>query len=97
MSKSESNTQNGIATNRNGPRPKYVLLGTDGTGASHVYRTTDDAILVVADGALTLNERLDSRHDVDDWVAHVETARGWADRQYGVSLVDALAASLEAM
>jgi len=82
-------------TNRNGVRPKYLPLGTDGKGASHIYRTADRTVIVVADGGRELQRQLDSRTDVDDWMDFVTEQRGWERKQYGVGLVEMLTDALE--
>ena len=83
-------------TNRHGVRPQYIELGTDTTGATHTYRTADDTVIAVtADGTRELQGQLPAGHNVDDYVDHVAATRGWDVQRYGVSLVDALAASLE--
>jgi len=75
-------------------RPAYIELGTDATGASHVYRTTDETIHVVADGGREHVADVADR-PVDDWMTFVRQERGWADEQYGVGLVDMLQQRVE--
>lgn len=82
-------------TNRNGVRPKYLPLGTDGEDASHTYRTTDDTVIVVADGEREIQRQLDGEIDVDDWMEFVTAQRGWERKQYGVGLVEMLTDALE--
>jgi len=82
-------------TNRNGVRPKYLALGTDGEGASHTYRTTDRTVIVVADGGREIQRALDAETDVDDWMDFVAARRGWERKQYGVGLVEMLVDALE--
>jgi hypothetical protein len=82
-------------TNRNGVRPKYLSLGTDGQGASHCYRTTDDTVIVVVDGGREIQRPLDAETDVDGWMGFVTARRGWERKQYGVGLVEMLADALE--
>jgi hypothetical protein len=76
-------------------RRNYVPLGTDHDGASHVYRTLDETIFVIQDGEITHRINVADRL-VDDYIDHVETHRGWADKRYGFDLVDQLADALEA-
>jgi hypothetical protein len=69
-------------------RDNYIHLGVDQSGASHVYRTSDETIFAIeADG--TRSYRFDvsdmSHRAADDYVAHVGDARGWADCQFGFS------------
>ena len=95
MSQSHSTGQKTSGTNRNGVRPKYINLGTDGDGATHTYRTTDETVhAVAADGTREHVEQL-AGASVDDWMAFVADKRGWADRQYGVGLVEILADAME--
>jgi hypothetical protein len=69
-------------------RDDYIHLGVDQSGASHVYRTSDETIFAIeADG--TRSYRFDvsemSHRAADDYVAHVGDARGWEDCQFGFS------------
>jgi len=77
-------------TNTNDVRPAYIRLGTDATGASHVYRTTDETVHVVIDGEREHVADVADR-PVDDWMAFIRDRRGWATERYGVGLVDMLA------
>jgi hypothetical protein len=95
MSKSQRTGQKTSGTNRNGVRPKYIPLGTDADGATHTYRTTDRAVIAVADGAREHVESLPSSASLDDWMDFVADKRGWADRRYGIGLVEMLAGQLE--
>jgi hypothetical protein len=95
MSTNTSTGQKTSGTNRNGVRPKYIALGTDADGATHTYRTTDRAVIAVADGTRELVETLAPGTDLDDWMDFVADQRGWADRQYGIGLVEYLADQLE--
>jgi len=76
---------------RTGPRPPYILLGTDANGGDHLLGTADDTVVVVDRKQRTIGhrERLRGR-SVDEWIAYVATARGWADRRYGLSIAEAL-------
>jgi len=67
------------------PRPRYIYLGEDADGGTHVYRTPDETIF-----ALTTAGRIEYRFDiaarpesVDDYVSHVTAERGWYDLVYG--------------
>ena len=67
-------------------RPKYIFLGTDELGGTHVYRTTDETIF-----AFTSRGRLEYRFDIGNdarevkhYVAHVEDARGWLNCRFGI-------------
>jgi len=67
------------------PRPRYVYIGEDADGGTHVYRTADETIF-----ALTAAGRIEYRFDiaarpesVDDYVSHVTAERGWYDLVYG--------------
>ena len=82
MKNSNSNPNEGTADNRGGVRPDYIELGTDTAGASHIYRTFNETIVVVQNGEST--DRFDVA-DVDDYVtfARDEVAdRDWANRSY---------------
>jgi hypothetical protein len=76
-------------------RRRYVPLGTDQIGASHVYRTVDETIFVIQDRRITHRIDVDGRL-VDDYMDHVAATRGWADKRYGFDLVEELADVLEA-
>lgn len=67
---------------RTAVRPTYVLLGTDAEGGTHLYRTSDETIFAFSpDG--TRQYRFDvAGIAVDDYVAHVTDARGWAHCNY---------------
>jgi len=67
-------------------RDRYIHVGVDSEGGSHVYRTSDETIFAIeADGSRSY------RFDVagmgpraaDDYVAHVSDCRGWQDCQFG--------------
>jgi|GEM_PF-4143612 len=79
---------------KTGVRPRYTLLGTDEHGSTHLYNTHDDQVIVIT-AANTLEQRvaLDGR-SVDEWMAYVDDARGWLDRRYHATLVDALASRI---
>jgi len=68
-------------------RPAYMVIGRDETGASHVYRTTDETIHVVRDTEREHVQHLGAR-PVEDWLAHVADARGWAETHFALGLED---------
>ena len=76
------------------PRPRYIPLGEDAEGGTHVYRTADETIF-----AFDAAGRPEYRFDIDgcpetveDYVAHVTAERGWYDLRYGFeAFVDQLA------
>jgi hypothetical protein len=70
-------------------RRTYAPLGTDQEG-SHGYRTLDETIFAFdAAGRREYRFEIDDRPEtVDDYVAHVETARGWESRRYASGFVD---------
>lgn len=73
------------------PRPTYIAIGTDTTGADHIYHTRRERILVINDEEREHVQAL-GRQDVHDWMDHVETVRGWSSRSmyrsFGASLAD---------
>jgi hypothetical protein len=75
-------------------RRNYVPLGTDQHGARHLYRTVDETIFVIQDGEITHRVDVGDRL-VDEYMDHVETHRGWADKRYGFDLAEQLADVLE--
>ncbi|MDR9381596.1 MAG: hypothetical protein RI560_07995 [Natronomonas sp.] len=77
-------------------RPRYCFLGIDEAGGTHLYRTVDETIFAFdADG------RREYRFDIDgiaveDYLAHVTDARGWADLRFGFdAYADRIAALVE--
>ena len=75
-------------------RPRYIPLGTDTEGGTHLYRTSDETVF-----AFTSGGRVEYRFDVtgiavDDYVAHVTACRGWEHCRYGrAAFVDRIAAA----
>jgi hypothetical protein len=67
---------------RTDPRPDYIPLGVDGAGAHHVWDRRTDTIHIVHDDG-SRGRRLLGDHSVDDWMAAVDDAQGWASRRYG--------------
>lgn len=66
-------------------REKYIWLGTDADGGTHLYRTTDETIFAF-DAAGRIEYRFDIGSDprtADHYVAHVKSERGWSDCQFG--------------
>jgi len=80
--------------NRTAVRPAYITLGRDETGASHVYRTTDETVHVVADGERTHRQDLGDK-SVDEWMGYVDARRGWDQRLYARSFGEAIDIQLE--
>jgi len=67
-------------------RQRYYELGTDTTGTTHVYRTTDETIFAIADGTIAYRFDLDAiEQSADTYMAFVAEQRGWTTRQYGVA------------
>lgn len=66
------------------PRPRHIVLGTDGDGRHHHYISHTESIYVVDAGEVVHREDISTRH-VDEWMAYVEdrVAGGWGERQYG--------------
>jgi len=83
--------QKGTVPNRSVGRPDYIVIGRDGKGYEHVYRTYDETVLVIFDGAVVWRQDVGGRKDVNDWIAHIRTCRGWG-RQH---LYDDLAYALD--
>lgn len=76
-------------------RPATIVLGTDAEGATHLYRTQTETVHVVdADGRREHVASVAGR-PVEDWMAHVRDARGWASEHYGLDFVGHLAARLD--
>ena len=67
------------------PRPDYVILGTDGAGAHHVYRTRDETVHVVRDDTREHVEQLGDR-PVEEWMAFVGDRRDWAETLFGLGI-----------
>lgn len=64
-------------------RPKYIRLGIDQLGGTHLYRTVDETVFAF-DSAGRIEYRFDVEGiDVGDYVAHVTDGRGWSDRKFG--------------
>jgi hypothetical protein len=79
---------------RTGYRPTYITLGTDAEDRSHVYRTPDETVHVVADGDRVHVEALEGR-SVDEWMAYVDERVGWTREVYGVGIAEMAARALE--
>lgn len=68
------------------PRARYIYLGEDSDGGTHVYRTVDETVF-----AVTPAGRIEHRFDISDartvdhYVAHVRDARGWYNLRYGAA------------
>lgn len=74
-----------------GVRPDYIILGTDTTGAQHVYDTTTETVHIVhPDGSRGRKILWDTSKTVDDYVEAVADGRGWDTRRYGRSLIKAV-------
>lgn len=81
MSTTTSTHKNHTGTD---PRPKYIFLGIDEIGGSHVYRTVDETIFAL-DKTGRVQHRFDvSTRRVDSYVKFVENKRGWLDCKYAV-------------
>jgi len=75
------------ATGRTDPRPDFIRLGRDTTGADHVYDTQTETVHIVhSDGSRGRKILWDTDKTVDDYVETVADARGWDDRRYGRDL-----------
>jgi len=57
------------------------LIGTDAEGATHEIDPADRTVYVHRDGDVEHTEALDDQ-PVMDWVAYVESERGWDDLRY---------------
>jgi hypothetical protein len=76
------------------PRPRYIALGEDVEGGTHLYRTADETIFAFdAAGRREYRFDIDGRPEtVEDYVAHVTAERGWYDLIFGFeAFVDRLA------
>jgi hypothetical protein len=94
MSTNETPNQKG-SHDSHSPRPRYIYLGEDTEGGTHLYRTVDETIFAVTpDGRLAHRFDLDDARTVDHYVAHVRDARGWYNLTYGL---EALFAPLEGL
>lgn len=89
MTTTQPTTEKASAHN---PRPRYIFLGTDADGGTHVYRTIDETIFAFdSEGRRLYRFDIDDQRTVDDYVAHVRDARGWYDLVYGAdAFVDRL-------
>jgi hypothetical protein len=68
-------------------RPRYILLGVDSDGGTHVYRTVDETIFAIAPTGrreYRFNVADAGRGIIEDYLAHVADARGWQRVDYGV-------------
>jgi hypothetical protein len=76
-------------------RDRYIVLGEDAEGGTHLYRTVDETIFAF-DAAGRPEHRFDiaAPAAVDDYMAHVADARGWETQRYQLSLADCLAEAL---
>lgn len=76
MSDSASDGQKGIGDDY----PRYArrapALGVDAEGATHRYAERDGTIYVTANDEVVHDQPLDDA-TVGDWIAHVESDRGW--------------------
>jgi hypothetical protein len=73
---------------------QYIPLGVDERGAHHVVDYKTDTVHIIhPDGSR--GRRLLDGGDVDDYMAAVADAHGWAHRTYGTSLVDMLTAVVD--
>jgi hypothetical protein len=76
------------------PRPRYIALGEDAEGGTHLYRTADETIFAFdSEGRPEYRFDIDGRPEtVEDYVAHVAAERGWYDLVFGFeAFVDRLA------
>lgn len=73
------------------PRDRNIHLGIDSHGEHHVYQTRHEQILVVDPvvGEMVTTRDI-SRTTVDAWMAEFD----WDERNYGVPLLEMLAADL---
>lgn len=71
-------------------RPRYLLIGADEEGCDHLYRTSDETILVINGTELVWRQDITNR-SVTDWVDFIEQKRGWEDRQLFRSFYEAFA------
>jgi hypothetical protein len=64
-------------------REDYIVIGVDQIGASHVYRTFDETVLVIDDGEIEHRYDLEALgKDVNEWIEFVEWRRGGFEEQY---------------
>lgn len=94
MSTKDTSDQKG-SHDTHSPRPRYIYIGEDTCGGSHVYRTVDETIFAIdADGRIEHRFELVDARTVDHYVAHVRDARGWYNLCYGL---DAMFEPLEVL
>ncbi|WP_436347057.1 hypothetical protein [Natronorubrum sp. FCH18a] len=69
---------------RTDPRLDYIEIGVDAdVGASHVYRTVDETVLVIEGGEIAYRYDLEELgKSVNNWIDYVEARRGGFARQH---------------
>jgi hypothetical protein len=77
-----------------GPRPTYFQLGIDERDARHVADTRTETVHVIHDDGSRERYLLDGG-SIDDYMATVADAHGWARRDYGADLVDMLVGAID--
>ena len=82
---------------RRGIIPATIDLGTDADGRQHIFRTLTRAVHVVdADTGERVHVAYIGDRPLDDWMAFVaEDLGGWAERRYGLTLGEMLAAAMD--
>lgn len=81
----------------NGMWQKWTIIGTDGDGSEHVVDFVSRTVYVVTpDGNLEHTEYLEAKGaSVEAWMKFVDDKRGWQERNYGRSVGEMLADSME--
>lgn len=61
------------------PRPNYIILGQDRIGNVHLYRTTDETVLILDSGGHPVDRQDLAGRSLHHYEAFVEDRRGWHD------------------
>jgi len=90
MSTTHSSTQE-----RTDPRPDYIHIGIDEEGGVHCYRTRDERVFCIEDGAVVEEfDLVELNRSVNDYIEHVADRRGWADQDLYTSMAASLTDSV---
>jgi hypothetical protein len=76
-------------------RPHYIRLGVDNRGADHVYQTTSETIHIIHEDGSRGRRLVPADKTIDDYMAAVADAHGWAVERYGADLTEMLADTLD--
>jgi len=64
---------------RTDPRAKYIFVGIDKAGGHHIYRTSDETVMVIEGTTIAYKHDLDGR-SINEWLDYVEGKRGWGSQ-----------------